>query len=324
MIVTHPSGDGPSALASALWIDLLQPPDEEIASISAATGLRVPTQDQVSEIESSSRLAFDGGAFYLSAPLVAVDADGEHALTPVGFVLSSRVLLTIHFVPLAGFDAYRDELAAHPPQNAAEALLRIFELIVDRAADNLERAGAACDDLSRAAFRGGRGRGKGTAQGAGQATNKIAFKLSAALRRIGATAEQISRMRDELLGLGRVGAYLEENGITGAPPVNPTRLKGIRADIASLTDYEAHLSGKLQFLLDATLGFINIEQNEIVKTLTIASVVGIPPVLVAGIYGMNFRVMPELRWALGYPMALALILVSGLVPLWFFKRRGWM
>ena len=131
-------------------------------------------------------------------------------------------------------------------------------------------------------------------------------------------------MRDELLGLGRVGAYLEESGIAGAPPVNATRLKGIRADIASLTDYEAHLSGKLQFLLDATLGFINIEQNEIVKTLTIASVVGIPPVLVAGIYGMNFRVMPELRWALGYPMALALIVVSGLVPLWWFKRRGWM
>jgi magnesium transporter len=106
--------------------------------------------------------------------------------------------------------------------------------------------------------------------------------------------------------------------------VNATRLKAIRADIASLTDYEAHLAGKVQFLLDATLGFINIEQNEIVKTLTIASVVGIPPVLIAGIYGMNFRLMPELRWVLGYPMALALIAVSGLLPLWWFKRRGWM
>jgi magnesium transporter len=324
MIATHPSGAG----ASAVWIDLLQPTAEEIARVSAATGLRIPTEDQVSEIESSSRLAFDGGAFYLSAPLMAVDADGEHELTPVGFVLSSRVLLTIHFVPLAAFDAYRDESAAQPPQKADEALLRIFELIVDRAADNLERAGAACDELSRAAFRDGRGRGKGTNKGTGKGrapgTKKIASKLSAALRRIGASAEQISRMRDELLGLGRIGAYLEESGIRGAPPVNPTRLKGIRADIASLADYEAHLSGKLQFLLDATLGFISIEQNEIVKTLTIASVVGIPPVLVAGIYGMNFRVMPELRWALGYPMALALILVSGLVPLWFFKRRGWM
>ena len=273
------AGDAAADVASAVWINLLQPTAEEIARVTAATGLRIPTESQVSEIESSSRLAFDRGAFYLSAPLVAVDHDGEHELTPVGFVLSSRVLLTIHFVPLAAVDAYREESAAQPPQNAEEALLRIFELIVDRAADNLERAGAACDDLSRAAFRGGGGRGKRPIKGTGtaQAMNKVASKLSAALRRIGATAEQISRMRDELLGLGRVGAYLEENGIEGAPPVNATRLKGVRADIASLTDYEAHLSGKLQFLLDATLGFISIEQNGIVKTLTIASVVGIRP-----------------------------------------------
>jgi magnesium transporter len=316
MITTHPSGDGDAPLASAVWIDLLQPSPEEIARVSAATGLRVPSESQVSEIESSSRLAFEGGAFYLSAPLVAVDADGEHELTPVGFVLSSRFLLTIHFVPLGAFEAYRAEGMAQP-LNSAEALLRIFELIVDRAADNLERAGAACDELSRATFRGnGRGRAKGT--------TKIATKLSAILRRIGATAEQVSRVRDELLGLRRIGDYLEESGIADAPRVNTMRLKGIEADIVSLTDYEAHLWVKLQFLLDATLGFINIEQNEIVKTLTIASVVGIPPVLIAGIYGMNFRVMPELRWALGYPMALALIVVSGLVPLWWFKRRGWM
>jgi magnesium transporter len=318
MIATRPPGVG--AVASAVWIDLLQPTAEEIAQVSAATGLRVPTESQISEIESSSRLAFEDGAFYLSAPLVAVDADGEHQLTPVGFVLSSRVLLTIHFVPLAGFDAYRDEAVARPPESAAEALLRIFELIVDRAADNLERAGAACDELSRAAFGGGRGRAKAAAKG----TIKVAGKLSATLRRIGATAERVSRIRDELLGLRRIGDYLEESGIAGAPRVNAMRLKGIEADIASLTDYEAHLWVKLQFLLDATLGFINIEQNEIVKTLTIASVVGIPPVLVAGIYGMNFRVMPELRWTLGYPMALALIIVTGLLPLWWFKRRGWM
>ncbi len=106
--------------------------------------------------------------------------------------------------------------------------------------------------------------------------------------------------------------------------MNAARMKAIRADVASLTDYEAHLSGKVQFLLDATLGFINIEQNEIVKTLTVASVVGIPPVLVAGIYGMNFRQMPELGWRYGYPFAIILIIVSAIIPLAWFKRRGWM
>src|ERR1017187_7912891 len=148
MILTRPSGD-PSA---AIWIDLLRPTAQEIALVQAATGLRVPT---VSEIESTSRLAFEGGAFYLSAPLVAVGDDGEHQATPVGFVLSPRVLVTIHFVPLAAFDVFGDEATRQVPQDAGEALLRIFELVVDRAADNLERAGAACDELSRAAFRGG-------------------------------------------------------------------------------------------------------------------------------------------------------------------------
>src|SRR5580658_4525070 len=121
MITTHPPGVGAAAVSSAVWVDLVQPTAEEIAKVGAATGLRVPTESQVSEIESSSRLAFERGAFYLSAPLVAVDAEGEHELTPVGFVLSSRVLLTIHFVPLAAFDAYREESAAQPPQNAEEA-----------------------------------------------------------------------------------------------------------------------------------------------------------------------------------------------------------
>jgi magnesium transporter len=308
MIVTHPSGE-PTA---AVWIDLFQPTAEEIARVHTATGLRVPNEIQISEIESSSRLGFEAGAFYLSAPLVAPSADGHLTPEPVGFVLSPRVLLTIHFAPLPSLEAAHEEATARTPGSGEEALLRIFELVVDRAADDLERAGGACDQLSRAAFHGRAGRAK------------VAAKLGAALRQIGDAADRISHLRDELLGLGRVAAYVQESGIAGAPPMNATRLKALRADIASLTDYEAHLSGKVQFLLDATLGFINIEQNEIVKTLTIASVVGIPPVLVAGIYGMNFRVMPELRWALGYPMALVLIAVSGLLPLWWFKRRGWM
>ena len=308
MILTHPPGDP----AAAIWIDLFSPTDEEVARVSDVIGLRVPTEAQVSEIESTSRLAFEKGAYYLSAPLVGASADGGHPLTPVGFVLSPRVLLTVRFAELPSFDAARSLCVAQPPKNAEEVLLHIFETVVDRAADALERVGAACDELANGVFRGG-GRRK-----------TVSGQLSAALRRIGEVAEKISRIRDELLALGRIGGYVTESGIEGAPPVNPARMKSIRADVTSLTDYQAHLDGKMQFLLDATLGFINIEQNDIVKTLTIASVVGIPPVLVAGIYGMNFRVMPELHWTLGYPFALALIVLSGLVPLWWFKHRGWM
>jgi magnesium transporter len=308
MIVMHPDGD----LASAMWIDLLEPTAEEAERVRKATGLRIPTENEVSEIESTSRLAFEKGAYYVSTPLVVARPGGEHELAAVGFVLSSRVLLTIRFSPHPAFDTAHDSCSADPTKSAEDAFLRIIETIVDRSADKLEHAGVECDDLARGAFKSGSSR------------KLAASQLSASLRRVGAVAERSSRIRDGLLGLGRIAAYVMESGIEGAPQLSPTRMKAIRVDVASLTEYEGHLSGKIQFLLDATLGFINIEQNEIVKTLTIASVVGIPPVLVAGIYGMNFRYMPELGWRLGYPMAMGLIIVSAILPLVWFKRRGWM
>jgi magnesium transporter len=307
MITTHPEGE----LAAAVWIDLVNPTPDEVARVVKATGLRVPSEAEISEIESSSRLAFDKGAYYVTTPLGAARADGEHVLVPAGFVLSSRVLLTIRFAAIPAFDAAREVCVAQHVGTSEDAFLRILEVVVDKSADRLEHAGAECDELSRGAFGGGKQR-------------TLAGDLRAALRRVGGVAEQSSRIRDALLGVGRIAAFVMESGFVGAPAVNAARMKAIRADIASLTDYQAHLSGKVQFLLDATLGFINIEQNEIVKTLTIASVVGIPPVLVAGIYGMNFRFMPELTWTFGYPMAIVLVVVSGLIPLIWFKQRGWM
>jgi magnesium transporter len=307
ILFPHPDGD----LSAATWIDLLAPTAEESARVEKATGLRVPTENQVSEIESTSRLAFEKGAYYVSTPLVAAREDGTHELAPVGFVLSSRVLITVRFASLPAFDAAHELCARHPPETAEDAFLRILEVVVDRAADKLERAGADCDELARSAFRRSGPRAKA-------ATN-----LNTSLLRVGEVADRSARIRDALLGLGRIGAYVMESGLERAPPVNALRMKAIRADVASLTDYEAHLAGKVQFLLDATLGFINIEQNEIVKTLTIASVVGIPPVLIAGIYGMNFHFMPELDWHFGYPIALAAIVVSALLPFWWFKIRGW-
>ncbi len=307
MIQAHPSDD----LATAAWIDLFQPTEEEIERVTRATGFRIPRESEISEIESSSRLGFKESAYYLSTPLVAPQENGDLRLTSVGFVLSSRVLLTVRFAALASFDAAHEAGAAAQVRSAEDAFLRIIELIVDRSADKLEHSGAECDDLSRGAF-------------SASARDTISANLRSALRRVGAVADRTSRVRDALQGLGRVAAYVTESGFAGAPALSGARLKAIRADVASLTDYEAHLSGKVQFLLDATLGFINIEQNEIVKTLTIASVVGIPPVLVVGIYGMNFRVMPELNWRFGYPMALLLIVVTALLPLVWFKRRGWL
>jgi magnesium transporter len=291
---------------------LLAPTGDEIEQVRAATGLRMPTEAEISEIESSSRLAFQDGAYYLSTPVVAGDAEHGQLLMPVGFVYAARVLVTVHFSALPALEAAREQSASRPFDSAEQEVLQIFELIVDRAADNLERASAECDDLSRAAFRTNPERAK------------LSAKLGSALRRIGRAADAISRLRDELLGLGRIAAYVTESKIEGAPPLDPARVKALRADVASLTDYEGHLAGKVQFLLDATLGFINIEQNEIVKTLTIASVVGIPPVLIAGIYGMNFHHMPELSWTFGYPAAVGLMALVCVGLYRIFRRSGWL
>ena len=143
------------------------------------------------------------------------------------------------------------------------------------------------------------------------------------LRRIGRFGDRLSQVRDSLLGLARVTAYATQNtkDWPGAPPA--PRLASLTADIISLNDYEAHLSNKSQFLLDAMVGLISIAQNDIFKVLTIVSIVGIPPTLVASLYGMNFHNMPELSWSFGYQWGLSMIVLSAIVPVVWFKIKGW-
>jgi magnesium transporter len=194
--------------------------------------------------------------------------------------------------------------------------LKILDAIVDHAADSLERAGIELERISGSAFRSDRQQAVRMADASGA--------LHAALRNLGRIEEGISHIRDTLLGIDRITAFvLDRDGKQQLVDSTP-RLEAVRSDITSLKDYQLHLSGKVQFLLDATLGFISIQQNEIVKALTIVSVVGVPPVLIAGIYGMNFKFMPELGWSFGYPFALILIALSALIPIVVFKWRGWM
>jgi magnesium transporter len=136
-------------------------------------------------------------------------------------------------------------------------------------------------------------------------------------------ADTLARARDVLLGVQRIGSFAGDVRSEWISQSSKKRLESVHKDVASLSDYESRLSDKIQLLLDATLGFINIQQNDLFKILTIVSVVGVPPTLLAGIWGMNFKNMPELNWTLGYPLAWLAIIASGLLPLLWFKRRGW-
>jgi len=237
------------------------------------------------------------------------------AVTSVGFVLSPSQLVTLRFAHVTAFDEAAVTFANAAPSSAHDAFLRILKSIVEQTADALEYASAELEKISHAAFRADRATRR--------KMGKTSSALRAALRKVGQMGDGISHVRNTLLGLARIATFAPENGGQGVPAAAQARMAAIRGDIASLSDYQANLSGKVQFLLDATLGFISIEQNEIFKALTVASVVGVPPVLIAGIYGMNFKYMPELGWSLGYPFAVALIVASALVPIAWFKWRGW-
>ncbi len=313
MLEKHPSS---ASLADAVWIDLLDPTDEERAQTQAETKLRLPTRASIDEIESSSRAFAEEGALYLSTPVLEGTDCLNDGLSTVGFVLSPDRLVTQRFARFAAFDKVAASDVADAQLGPSGTFLRILETVVDYVADALEHGNAELERISIAAFHSDPPRGRKPAH--------ASEALHAALRKLGRMAAGISRLRDTLLGIRRITGFVLDAGDEQRPAAAVPRLKAIQADITSLSDYEGHLSAKVQFLLDATLGFINIQQNDIVKALTIVSVVGVPPVLIAGIYGMNFKAIPELSWALGYPYALGLIVVSALVPIAWFKWRGWM
>jgi magnesium transporter len=193
-----------------------------------------------------------------------------------------------------------------------------MEAIVDRLADVLERIAGELDTLSHRLFRA-----SPTEPSRRQRSAVESASLRVFLRRIGHNGDLVSKIRDSLLGIARIVPFVLSLAGEWLPADVKPRLETVRQDVTSLNDYDAHLANKVQLLLDATLGMINIEQNNIIKVLAIVSIVGIPPTLVASMYGMNFRHMPELDWAWGYPYGLAVIAVSAILPLLWFKWRGW-
>lgn len=312
MLRTAPN---PGDIASATWIDLVRPDDAERATVQAATHLRVPTHADITEIETSSRLNTEHGTLYLSTPMAFLGTDHVSHTGPLGIVLSERTLLTLRFDDMPAFETVATHLAAIAQAGAAvtapEAFTVLLEGIVDRLADVLELVGTSLDVISQGVFR------PETDANPARANQQ----LRATLREIGRVGARLSNIRASLLGIQRIAAYARDTAPFLAP--HAPRLQVLKADAASLAEYDAQLDNKVQFLLDATLGFISIEQNNGIKVLTVVSVVGVPPTFIASMYGMNFKNMPELQWEYGYIYALTIIVLSALLPLIWFKKRGW-
>jgi magnesium transporter len=312
-----PPDDG-AAAAAATWLDLDRPSEAERARAAQATGLRIPDRGEVEEIETSSRLVKDGAILRLSTPMISRAPDGTLAVAPIGFVLAPDRLVTLRFAASTVFDGFAERWRV--PSDAApsglQPFLGLLEAIVDRLADVLEQQGGETDALSAAVFARGV-----DASGSSRARDRF---LQATLSDIGQRGARISQLRDGLLGIGRIARFVPEATADWLDDAARHRLASIERDVASLSDYDTQLTGKLQFLLDATLGFISIEQNNTIKVLTVVSIVGIPPTFVASLYGMNFHNMPELSWAYGYQYGLGMIALSIVVPLVVFWRKGWL
>ena len=295
-----------------VWLDLLQPSKAEENAIEAALGVEVPTREEMKEIEASSRLYREDGALFMTATLIAKADTEDPESTAVTFILAGERLVTVRYLDPQPFRAFATYALRHPGAGSdGDAVLAgLLEAIIDRTADILEAVGADLDRMSREVF--------------SRSSRETSRDFQKLITRIGRAGDLTSKARESLVSIGRLLAFAIQGSQARGRKAGGSRLKTIGRDIISLSDYASFLNNKVNFLLDATLGMINIEQNAIIKIFSVAAVVFLPPTLIASIYGMNFTHMPELGWPFGYPLALGLMVGSAILPYWYFKRRGWL
>lgn len=311
----RPADEERSDLAGAIWLDLSVPTSEEEQRVEAALGIGVPTQAEMEEIEVSSRLYYENSTAFMTATLPSNTDGDEPTLAPVTFVLTDERLLTVRYHEPRAFRMLPIRAAKAPVAgtDGAAVLVTLLELQIDRLADVLERAGREIHGISQQVF-----------QHRGSKPTKSS-DFRDILETIGRKGDLTSNILECLMSLSRMFGFLSHViGQRKQARDLRTRVKTLTRDCRSLVDHAGSLTQKVTFLLDATLGLINIEQNAIIKIFSVAAVVFLPPTLVASIYGMNFEFMPELEWLFGYPFALLLMLISALLPYAYFKRRGWL
>ena len=302
----------PDALSSAMWIDLYQPRDTQIAAVEAL-GVQVPTLADMEEIEISNRLYHEGDADYMTAVLPGELPDGTRASMPVTFILTKSRLVTVRHHAPRPFVTYpeRAEKSVTGCQSADRVLIGLIEEIIARQADLLESVGRALDEITKSVF-GGEGRGQPE-------------RLQRVLERIGAESEVMAMVRLGLLSIERLLAFLTASGDRRA---EPGRIKSIaKAQLRDIQALEVHadfLGSRVSMAVDATMGMINLQQNNTVRILSVIAALFLPPTLIASIYGMNFTNMPELDKPWGYPMALGLMLGSGVATWVLLRWKKWL
>lgn len=290
---------------AADWIDCYEADEEEKAILEKLLMTDVPEPDDVDEIEASARCFVDQAGIHVHS-LFLTQTEGRHTTVSVACILQPERLITIRDDEIADFRlmrmrARRGQVECHHP---ADLLVTLFEQKVENHADNLEDIHRQLDEVSYLVL------------------EDEEAELEDAISQLARLEDSNGRIRLCLMDSQRDISFLVRH-LRSHPELRET-CREIARDVETLMSHSTFLFEKINFLMGSTQGFINIEQNQIIKTFSIAAVVFLPPTLIASIYGMNFRFMPELEWVLGYPTAIALMVGSGFAPYWYFKRKGWL
>jgi magnesium transporter len=300
---------------NCVWLDLLQPTQEEDLLVEELLGIEIPTRAEMREIEPSNRFYQEKGAYFMTASIVYNVEAPVPSTTPVTFILSGSRLVTVRYAEPKAFPLYmqRVDKGDAPCETGAAIMMGLLEALIHRKADLIERIEDEVDRLATSVFdlRGGQ-----------QTRNR---RLDALLKGTGKAGDITARAEESATSLSRLlHFFMQATHERGDDTRIHQRIEGAHRDINSLMDHTRFLSGRITFLLDATLGMISIEQNQIIKLFSVMAVVLLPPTLIASVYGMNFKHMPELDWTLGYPWAIALMVIVAVIPFIYFRRRGWL
>jgi magnesium transporter len=312
----HLLQNGETLPKTALWIDLVEPTRDEDRIVETHLGIEIPTRAEMQDIEPSSLLYTENGARYMTARILCHSETESPKLVPITFILTDKSLVTVRYDEPRSFQMFANRSVkpggcGHQPEAVLDGLI---ETIIDRAAEILRKVGDDIEQISRDVFE----------RAAGEAEKGDAYQR--VIRNLGRSGDLISNVRESMVSLERMLLYLSAN------MQRPQRASGFQAewrtavrDVQSIEEHANFLNSKIGFILEATLGLVSIEQNKIIKLFSVMSVVMMPPTLVGTVYGMNFKSwFPELDWTWGYPFALALMVVSAIVPYVIFKRRKWL
>lgn len=298
------------------WLDLFEPTPDEEHAVESLLAIDVPTREEMSEIESSNRLyEEDGGVYMTTTVLTRLDSDLPQN-SQITFILKDGRLVTNRYCDPLAFKRYAAYAEKHPASyNSGIAIMAgLLEAMVNRIADGIERVGTDLDSVSVDVFTRPRRGGRDLSQ----------RDYRRVLERIGQSGELIAKTRESLVSLGRLLAFAQQSTSISPSQEVRGRLRTLARDVVAMSDHATYLGSNVSFILDATLGMISIEQNNILKFFSIATVLLLPPSLIGAIYGMNFEHIPWAHESWGFLAALGLMVTSALVPYLVFKRRNWL